>query len=80
MKTFVKDKFGNKVVVGDLVYIEGMNPIYDFLVEGLWKAKYKQDNSYVFLRKWDVSSRVLGKVKPIVAVDCVKIETEKHDK
>ena len=80
MKTFVKDKFGNKVVVGDLVYIEGMKPIYDFLVEGLWKAKYKQDNSYVFLRKWDVSPRVLGKVKPIVAVDCVKIETEKHDK
>jgi hypothetical protein len=80
MKTFVKDKFGNKVKVGDLVYIEGMNPIIDFLVEGLWKAKYKQDNSYVFLRKWDISPRVLGKVKPIVAVDCVKIETEKHDK
>ena len=62
MKTFVKDKFGNKVVVGDLVYIEGMNPIYDFLVEGLWKAKYKQDNSYVFLRKWEVSPTFLGKV------------------
>ena len=80
MKTFVKDKFGNKVSVGDLVYIEGMYRTIDYLVEGLWKAKYKQDNSYVFLRKWEVSPTFLGKVKPIVAVDCVKIETERHDK
>ena len=63
MKTFVKDKFGNKVSVGDLVYIEGMYRTIDYLVEGLWKAKYKQDNSYVFLRKWEVSPTFLGKVK-----------------